>query len=105
MYYKTIVLRLLEERPQMHERLRQEHQLLSAMNLHARELKASHEEWKEYLAVAKPGSDPIQIASEAMEMALKELEDRLPAESPPSDDEPFSLDEAMAFVLRHTPRE
>jgi hypothetical protein len=44
----------------------------------ATELKASHETWKQTLAEAKPGSEPSQIASEAMEMALKELEDRYP---------------------------
>ena len=52
------------------------------MEFYARELKTSHEAWKETLVQAKPGSDPSQIASEAMEMAVKELEDRLPTASP-----------------------
>jgi hypothetical protein len=34
----------------------------------------------EQLAQMKPGSDPIQISSEAFEIALKELQDRLPPE-------------------------
>ena len=53
--------------------------------LYARELKTSHEAWKETLSQARPGSDPSQIASEALEMALKELEDRLPSASPPDE--------------------
>ena len=56
------------------------------------------------LCQARPGSDPSQIASEALEMALKELEDRLPSASPQNDHEPLSLDAAMAFIRRHTPR-
>ena len=38
-------------------------------------------------------------------MALKELEDRLPSASPPDDSEALSLDEAMAFIRSHTPRD
>jgi len=39
-----------------------------------------------------------QIASEAMEMALKDLEDRLPPVSQADDQDELSLDQAMAFV-------
>jgi hypothetical protein len=104
MQYKTIILELLQQRPEMHEQLRKERKLLPALELYARELKTSHEAWKEVLAQAKPGSDQSQIASEALEMALKEMEDRLPAGSLPDNSEPLSLDRAMAFVRRHTPR-
>ena len=104
MQYKTIVLELLQQRPQMHEQLRKERKLLPAMELYARELKTSHETWKETLDQMRPGSDPSQIASEALEIALKELEDRLPAESHPEGNDPLSLDEAMAFIRRPTPR-
>ena len=68
------------------------------------ELKASHETWKETLAQANPGSDPAQISSEAMEIAIKELEDRLPSVSAQDEMEPLSLDKAMAFVLTHSPK-
>jgi hypothetical protein len=37
-------------------------------------------------------------------MAVKELEDRLPSGSPPDDNQPLSLDGAMAFIRRHTSR-
>ena len=102
MQYKTIVLELLKERTELHEQLRLTRRLLPTLETCARELKASHETWKETLAQANPDSDPMQISSEAMEMALKELEDRLPSVSPPDDQEPLSLDGAMAFVRSHT---
>src|SRR5262245_17232688 len=98
MHYKTIVLELLQQRPEMHEQLRKQRKLLPAMEQYARDLKTSHEAWKETLSQERPGSDPSQISSEAMELALKELEDRLPAELSTDGDEPLSLDKAMAFV-------
>jgi len=104
MQYKTIVLALLQQRPEMHDQLRRERKLLTTLEMYARELKTSHEAWKETLGQARPASDPSQIASEAMEMALKELEDRLPSESPPEGNEALSLDEAMAFILGRTSR-
>ena len=103
MQYKTIILELLQQRPEMHEQLRKERKLLPALELYARELKTSHEAWKERLSQTMPGSDPSQIASEAMEMALKDLEDRLPSASP-QESETLSLDAAMAFIRRHTSR-
>ena len=105
MQYKTIVLELLWERAQLHQQLRQTHRLLPTLETLARELKASHETRKETLAQAKPDSQPSQIASEALEMAIKELEDRLPSVSPLDEGEPLSLDQAMAFVLSHSSNE
>ena len=104
MQYKTIVLELLKERKELHEQLRLTRRLLPTMETCARELKARHEHWKETLATATPGSDPAQIASEAMELALGELEDRLPSVHPQDHGEPLSLDQAMAFVQPHTSR-
>jgi hypothetical protein len=104
MQYKTIILELLEQRPQMHEELRQSRKLLPALELYARELKDSHEAWKERLLQATPASDPSQIASEAMELALKDMEDRLPSESHQDESEALSLDQAMAHISRHTSR-
>ena len=60
--------------------------------------------WKDLLSEAKPGSDASQIESEALELAIKELEDRLPSASKADEPEPLSLDQAMAFVASHTPR-
>lgn len=77
MQYKTIVLELLKQRPEIHNQLRRKRMLLATVERYARELKANHETWKERLSQAKPGSEESQISSEALEFALKESEDRL----------------------------
>ncbi len=102
MQYKTIVLQLLEDRPELHEQLRSSRQLLSTLERLAKELKTSHEGWKDQISQARPGSEPSQIASEALEIALQELVDRLPTASPQNGDD-LSLDSAMAFLRAHTP--
>ena len=56
MQYKTIIYELLQQRPQMHEQLRKERKLLTTLELYARELKTSHEAWKEALDQQRPGS-------------------------------------------------
>ena len=103
MLFKTIVLELLRQRPELHEQLRSQRLLLPTLERYASELKTSHETWKSLLAQANPYSDESQIASQALEMALKELEDRLPSASPPEENDPLSLEGAMTFVRRHTP--
>lgn len=100
MQYKTIILHLLEQRPQMHDQLRKNRKLLPTLNRLARELKTRHEAWKDQLSQTRPGSGESQIASAAMEIALKELEDSLPNEN-----DTLSLDAAMAFIRCHTPPE
>ena len=104
MQYKTIVLELLEQRPETHDQLRKERKLLTTLEFYAKELKTSHEAWKETLGQQRPGSDQSQIASEALEIALKELEDRLPSASETGEEETISLDEAMAYLRIHTSR-
>jgi hypothetical protein len=104
MQYKTIVHELLQQQTELHEQLRLTRRLLPTLETCARELKASHEAWKETLSQENPGSEPNQIASEALEMAVKELEDRLQAASAPDDHEALSLDAAMAFVRNPTSR-
>jgi hypothetical protein len=104
MQYKTIMLALLEQNPEMYHQLRKSRKLLSALETYAQELKTSHQAWTETLLQRRPGSDPSQIASEALEVALKDMEDRLPTASPPSEQEALSLDEAMAFIRRHSLR-
>ena len=105
MQYKTIVLELLKQRPELHNQLRSNRMLLPTLERYARVLKANHETWKDRLSQAKPGSDPSQIASEALEIALKELEDFLDSGSPQNDGEPLSLEGAMGFIRRRTPPE
>ncbi len=102
MHYKTIVLHLLQQRPILHEQLRQEQKLLATLNHYAMELKSLHESRKEELRRSMPESTPLQFASEALELAIQDLEERLPTESPPKEDELLSLERAMTFVRRHT---
>ena len=68
MQYKTIVHELLLARTELHEQLRLTRRLKPTLETCARELKASHEAWKERLSQEKPESDPSQVASEALEM-------------------------------------
>jgi len=103
MHYKTIVLEFIQEQPRLHDRLRHSRTLLSTVDLQAAALKRYHETWMDRLTQAKPDSDPCQVASQALELALEDLRENLPSESPPSGEEPFSLDAAMAFLRRHTP--
>ena len=103
MLYKTIVLKLLEQNPQIHDRLRRQRLLLPALELYGQNLRACHESWQAQLSQTKPESQPTQIASEALELALKDLENHLPSESLPATDELLSLEEAMDFLRRHTP--
>ncbi len=104
MQYKTIVHELLQQRPQMHEQLRKDRKLLTTLETYAKELKTSHEAWQGLLTRLRPGSDRTQIASEALEMALKEMEDRLPSASSHDGDRPLFLDAAMLFLRRHSSR-
>lgn len=103
MQYKTIILQLLQQRQEIHDQLRSQRMLLPTLERYASQLKTRHEAWKDRLSQEKPGSDASQIASEALEIALKELEDSLPSGPPPDESEPLSLEAAMAFIRRHTP--
>jgi len=105
MQYKTIIQEMLEQRPQMHDQLRKDRKLLPTLEVCARELKTSHQAWTQVLSEAKPGSDPSQIASEALEMALGDMEQHLASASPQTENQRLTLDGAMAFVRRPTSRD
>ena len=106
MHYKSIVLELLGQYPTLHEDLRKRRDLLQALDRSSTDLKARHDAWKDQLAKTRPATSPTQIASEALEMAIEELRGHLSAESQArsTSAEPLSLDEAIAYVRRHTPR-
>lgn len=101
MQYKTIILELLQQRPKLHNQLRSNRTLLLTLNRYARQLKTSHEAWKERFSQAKPNNKQTQIASEALEFALKEIEHSLTSKFSP--DERLSIEELMAFIRRQTP--
>jgi hypothetical protein len=71
----------------------------------AGELKVSHEAWMDRLSRARPESDPSQVSSEALELALEQLQAHLRPESSTDDPAPLSLAAAMAFIRRPTPPE
>lgn len=103
MHYKTMVLELLQQYPEVHDRLRKQRMLLPALDRYATGLKARHTAWTEALALANPGSSETQLASEALEIALRELVDHFDAGAPPDPDEPPSIEGAMVFLRRHLP--
>ncbi len=101
--YLTITLQLLEDNPRLYDRLHQHRLLLPTLDFLARRLKDNHEAWKAHLRRTRPHSDPDQLANDALELALNDLQNALLIESPASDDEVLSLDAAMSFVRRHMP--
>jgi hypothetical protein len=105
MHYKTIVLELLQQYPELHRELTTSKKLLPTLDHYAADLKILHDHWTQTLSRQRPESAPSQIMSEALELALQEFRDALPAASAPNDDstEPLSLDAAMAHIRRHTP--
>jgi hypothetical protein len=103
MQYKTIVLELLQQRPQIYDRLIEHRTLLATLNLYASQLRTRHLAWRDHLSQTKPASAESQIASEALELALQELDCRLPYGSPQDEADPLTLDAAMAFIHGHTP--
>ena len=69
MLYKTICLQMIQDRPEMYDRLLKHRTLLPTLERFARQLRSSHQAWKERLLRAKPGGSESQIASEALELA------------------------------------
>lgn len=101
MQYMTICLRMIQDRPGLYDQLLTNRTLMPTLEHYAADLKGRHEHWMEQLSQARPSGSPTQIASEATEIALKELEDSLPPAFPQDEEEVLSLDGAMAFITRH----
>jgi hypothetical protein len=100
--YKALVLELLLDRPQLSEPLRQKRMLLATVEIYAQTLRKKHQAWREVLSQARQASDPQQIASEALELAVEDLSICLVPEYSPPETEALSLDDAMAFIQRHS---
>jgi hypothetical protein len=105
MQYKTILLELLQQHPTLHQQLCTSGMLLETVNRSATDLKAKHKFWIDQLSRSRPASEASQIASEALELAVQEIQDNLQPPSSGNDEatETFSLDAAMSFLRRHTP--
>jgi hypothetical protein len=105
MQYKTIILELIEARPQLHERLKTSRTLLSTVDRFAHLLKESHLGWIEQLQRARPGVEPPQLASEALELALNQIGMVFATNSESDETDPLTLDEAIQFVRQHKPQD
>jgi hypothetical protein len=90
MQYKTLTLQLIRAYPETHNLLKSQRVMMPTVDRLAWELKTRHEDLKILLSQTKPGND-LQISSEALEIALRELEERLLLAS-------LSLDAAMAYL-------
>jgi len=84
--YLTILLELLEQHPQLHEQLKQRKNVLAWLEKTALQFKTRHEWWCEAFSKQNPGSTVSQFRSEALELALQEMEEDLPTEFHPSDE-------------------
>ena len=79
MLYKTIVLELLQDHPQLYDQLLCTRKLLPTLERYASELRIRHLGWKELLTEPRSRrATATQIASQALELAVEELERRLP---------------------------
>jgi len=81
MQYKTIMLELIKQRPKLHEALRSNGTLLSTMEQWALLLRERHLDLVQQLRQARPTTADVQLKSEAMEMAVREIDEALQAES------------------------
>ena len=70
MHYKSIIMELIDDQPELALQLRGKKQMLATIETYAMELKNRHEAWKKELSQTRPGSDPSQIAPEALELAI-----------------------------------
>ena len=80
MPYKTIILEMLLDRPELSERLRSSGRLLSTMNRLAVELRQLHLQTIEQLNDHQPTSDRLTIKSKALEISLGAITPMLNAE-------------------------
>lgn len=103
MQYKTTMLELIQSNRPLHQQLCQERKLLKTVEQAALELKSRHQQILEEMALLSPESPAIQVYSQAFEMALKEMEERLLPVSQTTEDSSLSLSEAMAFIRSPSP--
>ncbi len=105
MRYKTIMLELIQEYPEIHDRLRCNRVLVPTLTVFAYQLKMSHEAWKDTLCRTTPGCKRHQVAGEALELAIMEMKNHLRMESGPAEDVPDSAPAVMVFTRNRKPRE
>jgi hypothetical protein len=102
MQYKTIILHLLEQRPEIQDQLQSNKTMMPTLDRFSRELQDRHQSWVATLSQSGECCDESQVANEALEFALEEILGSLQREFPSAADE-LTLDGAMEFLRRHTP--
>ena len=102
MQYKTIMMELLEQSPALNSQLKKNHQLLATIEAMARELKRNHERIIGELTDRQLDGGSSGISSQAMEIAVAEMQERLAALSNREEDETLTLDQIMELVTRHS---
>ncbi len=104
MLYKTITLGLMEANSASYRELCRHRLALPVMEALSAHLKQRHEAWKALLSRAGSARDPNGMTSEAMELAVEELEKRLAAWSSGTDG-PLTRDQVLAEILEGLPAE
>jgi hypothetical protein len=104
MHYQTMMLELIQEHPTLYRKLCSRRTLLPTLERYAHILKSRHQYWMDQLYETDPAQHRYQISRAGLSLAVDDLQETLSADSPPVEDgwEP-SLDEAMAYLRRHTP--
>jgi hypothetical protein len=92
MMYKSLTLEMISLYPILREQLRISRQLLRAVDQWALELKQHHQAIEQSLLFSRPTSTREQICSEALEIALAQLQESLASLT----DETHALDQMTA---------
>lgn len=79
MKYKSIILTLIEQNPQLHAGLKSSRSLLATVEREARAFKEQHEAFLAELTDREPKAAVGALSSQAFEMALADIESRFGA--------------------------
>ena len=104
MQYKLILLQLLEQHPELFKQVRQRGNIHPKVEYYACELKTLHDAWKAAILQSKPDREASQIASGALEVALEEIQARLPEGSTLHRNQAISLDSMAEAFRNYSPR-
>jgi len=102
MLYKTIVLELLQLEEEIYSILLRHRTLMPTLDRYAMELKNIHDTWINRLTRQSPAGDPTLLSSEALELAIRDVQNRLRIEYLSDQDETTFLDGAMATMRAHS---
>lgn len=102
MLYKTIILGLMEENPDMETQLPGHRLTPILLEQYANDLQSRHASWKKRLSETSPEASEIQTTSEALELAIRGWQEEFRAGSRPSADGP-TLDGAINYIRLRTP--